>query len=161
MPDFEPSGDFDYSFFFMQDSFESWRSGSRIPNALYMGTQDEGNFTTGCGDVEGMTGSFTEIGKQYHCTLKYQSELNRFVVFLDDEQARVFNNVTVPDVFELALGATVPNYSYKISGQIHEIKFIDHIDQDNSRFYPSIIRSHSKPETLILKDVWGDGSTDG
>ena len=48
-----------------------------------------------------------------------------------------------------------------LSGQLHNVKLMDHVNPENSRYYPPIIRSHSKPEILTLKDVWGGGSTDG
>ena len=60
-----------------------------------------------------------------------------------------------------ALSSGSDRYAWLFNGQIDSIKLIDSVDQNNSRYYPSIIRSHSKPETLTLKDVWGDGSTDG
>lgn len=48
-----------------------------------------------------------------------------------------------------------------LSGQLHNVKLTDNSNPENSRYYPSIIRSPTQPDTLTLKDEWGDGSTDG
>lgn len=47
-----------------------------------------------------------------------------------------------------------------LKGQITNCYFIDKTNEQLSRFYQNIIHSDNMPETPILKDIWGDGSTD-
>ncbi|WP_257291371.1 hypothetical protein, partial [Endozoicomonas sp. ONNA1] len=156
-----PAGDFEYSVTFVQNNLEDWRTGARIPNALYIGTQSGGILTVGCGDKEGMTGEYTEIGKKYTSSIVYSKSDKKFYAYLDGVLLKSISNVSVPELFELAIGATEPNYGYAANGQIYDVKLVDKVNPENSRYYSSLIQSQTKPTTLILKDEWGEGSTDG
>ena len=46
-------------------------------------------------------------------------------------------------------------------GQIYNLKLTDLSNTDNCRFYPGIIKSIDMPISTILKDEYGDGSTNG
>ena len=87
----------------------------------------------------------------------YQITLNSVTT----EGTRSIENFKGLSTIGAALSSGSNTFAWLFDGHIKNFKLIDNTNPENNRFYPSLIRSNSNPDTLILKDEWGDGSTDG
>ena len=149
-----------------------WESSNgQVEFELFLGSTNEQNFIAPSGsDAFANPVVLTLRSGEFGC-----SSNRRITSFIDNTQlirganGGVFSQVGVlyrvrieisenASVLFLAASSSRTNFSI---GQISNLRLTDLDNPANSRHYPSVINAADMPDSAVLVDVLGDGSTDG